>query len=764
MNLNASSSINRSFQQLKAAILRYKTPIFILYMVVIFATILFFLSRVPVLKAIEIPPDKFSALDEAVLEKTQDGIKLVSTDGFHGAFMDSRSIILPAGDFVFTVNYRSTGNNQVNFQANNDIYQEVTLPSWETSIDIPVHLDLPSDNAKLRFIYYEGDFELLGVRCSSDKFLYTDPFIQAGLLLLYAVVVIFFYLNRKKYSLTLYHAFLLLLFSFFSFVTIPYLAMVDNGLYGSVDILFHLSRVEGVRDALIERQFPAVIYPYWANEYGVIGTIYPNFFLYFPAALRLLGDSPEGMYKHMTYIINFFMLTSVYWSAIYISKSRKTALIAVFLFGYSACHLNAVGVENYTLGTGIAYIFVFLVLAGIYSLFVDEKPKWPLLVIGMSGTINSHILSAVFSTLLIAVVCIAEHKKLFGEERRILPLLKAVGVSLLINAGTIYMFLDGLFSNKLNTQNLEWEVFTTDTLSFGDLFSTAFGISAVISFILVLLYLLYPDQNGPGYRLVKIIWILDLVLFSFATKLYPWEKMVEMPVITDIIHYVQYPQRLNYIITPTMAICVAYALFHGRKFASHHLKSSIVIFMFILLAFHKYHDSIEIYSDPVKMPLTITDKILGEVYATPAHADYLPKGVTREWYSTPFPILSDDSRAAITFYTKQGTRFHADYICREEGQYIDVPTFYYKGYHCVDTRGEELPIKISEQGKIRVPLNASSSPESIDVYYEAPVAYRLLCIFSLICAVIFGLWLAKKTLSQPSFSAKAVMASEIFIC
>ena len=131
MNLNASSSINRFFQQIKAAILRYKTPIFILYMVVIFATILFYLSRVAVLKAIEIPPDKFSALDETVLEKTQDGIKLVSTDEHHRAFMDSRSIILPAGDFVFTVNYRSTGNNQVNFQANNDIYQEVTLPSWE---------------------------------------------------------------------------------------------------------------------------------------------------------------------------------------------------------------------------------------------------------------------------------------------------------------------------------------------------------------------------------------------------------------------------------------------------------------------------------------------------------------------------------------------------------------------------------------------------------------------------------------------------------
>ena len=219
-----------------------------------------------------------------------------------------------------------------------------------------------------------------------------------------------------------------------------------------------------------------------------------------------------------------------------------------------------------------------------------------------------------------------------------------------------------------------------------------------------------------------------------------------MPIITDIIHYVQYPQRFNYIITPTMSLCVAFALFHGRKFAAHHIRISMVIFMFALLAFHKYYDSIEIYNSPVKMPLTITDEILGEVYATPAHADYLPKGVTEEWYSSPFPTLSEDSKAAITFYTKHGTRFHADYVCREEGQYIDVPTFYYKGYHCVDTRGEELPIKISEQGKIRVPLNASSSPESIDVYYEAPVAYRLLCIFSLICALVFGVWSVKKRL------------------
>ncbi|MDR0838346.1 MAG: hypothetical protein LBN99_01740, partial [Oscillospiraceae bacterium] len=55
------------------------------------------------------------------------------------------------------------------------------------------------------------------------------------------------------------------------------------------DLVFHLTRIEGVYEGLLSGQFPVRLNPTFLNGYGYADAImYPTLFLYFPAALRLL--------------------------------------------------------------------------------------------------------------------------------------------------------------------------------------------------------------------------------------------------------------------------------------------------------------------------------------------------------------------------------------------------------------------------------------------------------------------------------------------
>ena len=50
------------------------------------------------------------------------------------------------------------------------------------------------------------------------------------------------------------------------------------------DTIFHMNRIEGIKEGLLAGQFPVRIHGYQLNGYGFAsGIFYPDIFLYFPA-------------------------------------------------------------------------------------------------------------------------------------------------------------------------------------------------------------------------------------------------------------------------------------------------------------------------------------------------------------------------------------------------------------------------------------------------------------------------------------------------
>ena len=514
------------------------------------------------------------------------------------------------------------------------------------------------------------------------------------------------------------------------------MALWNNGLYMATDMVFHASRIESIKDALLERQLPAVIYPNMCNEYGSIGTAYPSLFLYGASILRILHVSTVCVYKFYTILINFFILASAFYSTLYLSKSRRTSVVATLTFAFSIYHLDMVGYKNWTLGMGIATIFIFFIICGLYNILFDNQKKWYLIAIGMTGIINSHIMASLMISFCIALICIIFIRKII-KEQRFLSFIKSVILSIFLNAATLYMFFDAL-TNNLNTQKLQWTSFGTNTYSLGECLSSPINIYTIFCFCIVVFYLIKKRNNKDyTYHYICAFFYIDFCLFLFTTQLFPWEQLLSINWINTIFNYIQFPVRLYIIIMPTLSLITAISfercsLFTGKKYY-------FILGLFMTLSFINYTTICSEYDGSVK---AITKSVLGDVFSTHSSDDYLPSGADSEWYNNPYPDYSSyDDSIVVSNYTKYGTRIFGTYTCTKAEQYLDFPLFYYKGYQCIDDNGNEIPLYIGTNNKIRILLEKTNPPIQFTIFYSVPTIYKILTIFSFLVFLFFILWL-----------------------
>ena len=121
--------------------------------------------------------------------------------------------------------------------------------------------------------------------------------------------------------------------SFAFLCTLPYM---NDFLINGHDLKFHLARIEGVADALKQGQFPVHINPTQANGYGnASATMYPQFFIYFPAVLKINNLSLLNTYKVLIFLINLITALCAWIGFKNVWKSRKAGYIgcAIYMMG-----------------------------------------------------------------------------------------------------------------------------------------------------------------------------------------------------------------------------------------------------------------------------------------------------------------------------------------------------------------------------------------------------------------------------------------------
>lgn len=322
------------------------------------------------------------------------------------------------------------------------------------------------------------------------------------------------------------------------------------------DLSFHLSRINALSEALEAGILFPGVYGNYPMGYGA-GLFYPDVFLYIPVLLIKAGADLFTAYKIFIVLTVFFSGVTMYISVSSVTASHRAGLISALIYTVASFHITDLYYRA-SVGELCAFVFLPLVVAGIYHILWGKKEKWLFLAAGFSGVILSHILSAVIMILLCALICAASVWRLVSEPERIKALLKAAGLVFLLTAFFTLPFLEQLILQPISGDRgylgkvSDWAV-SVKTLIFalpsliGSDDSPPPGIG--LSFVVILLvgfWTCFRQKNAPVSYFKQLIAMAAVLLFM-CTVYFPWELF------DTCLGNLQFPWRLYLFITVMLA-------------------------------------------------------------------------------------------------------------------------------------------------------------------------------------------------------------------
>ena len=355
-------------------------------------------------------------------------------------------------------------------------------------------------------------------------------------------------------------------------ILVSSLGVLDSNLHTGHDFSVHLARIAGVREAIKMGQFPVRIQPGWSNGYGyAISIFYGDIFLYFPA------------------ILSFFMSITTAYKIYVIAVNASTVLIAYFCFQQisESKYIGAAGSIIYTLsmyricnlyiraamGEYTAMMFYPLIVLGMWKILrrgKDEKENgWIVLTLGMSGIIQTHVLSCEMMVFFMLLICIISIKSVL-QKNTLLQFIKSVVATICLNAWFLIPFLDysredfdvfqstGAYEMKARSLTI-YELFAWTTKGAGRVgedysnrIPVTLGIAAV--FIIILgIVVLVKNTEWKEKEKVNIIGSFFLVVLSaFMTlRIFPWNALEKNDLLCRLVVSLQFPFRF-------MAVCMVF--------------------------------------------------------------------------------------------------------------------------------------------------------------------------------------------------------------
>lgn len=575
--------------------------------------------------------------------------------------------------------------------------------------------------------FEDNEFQLYNYELWTDTTFYNDAIYYTVVFLILAIllyIVLYFRIFQDASSESK-RTFLILL-GLVIFTSYP--LFTDYLIYGH-DLDAHLMRIEGVKDAILDKQFPAMIYPNSNNGFGVLGFAYPNLFLYFPAVLRLCNISMVTAYQSLLVLINVLTLFVTYYATKTIAKSNYTSIVACIIYMLSPYRLSDLYIRG-ALGEVIAMIFLPLVIAGIYHIFLGNKNKWYLLVIGYSGILHSHMLSCIFAAMISAMLGILLFKFLL-TEKRYFALGEAMVAFLIVNSWYIipvYIFTkSSLGLNRI--QNLDFyddavfpgqllmtKASTYTTLSMSEGISKEMQLSiGIIGGLVILMgcfYLLHNNEKEQKEKsnlhmvIVSLMVVCGVMLFA-STTLFPWRILLKIDMISKLMSMIQFPFRFLSIVTVASAIACGLVIENTDILRKYKREILVVLIITGLLGAY------EIMDEYLQQDVYVTKWSGG--FTDFAHPEYWPAGTEAESFED---ISYWSSGAEIKDYHKEGTEIKFIYHAQQEGAFVQLPLLYYPGYKAELSSGETLQVVRGEANRVCVYLNENKEDQKAIVYYS----------------------------------------------
>lgn len=702
-------------------------------------------------KDMNYPEDSIGIVSEA-------GGLLTVPDGAGHITLNSNDFFFKKGTYkvVFFVNSPSEGNTV-------EIYDPLYLNPDNTSGRILAQADVAAgkDSVELTFtvdeylscvqfrVQTDSALTFTGISLLSDRGLYNDPYICAGLVLLGSALLLFYRSKRKI------RPEILLILSFAAiWSSIP---LCFPWIQKGHDLYFHYGRLFNLSRDLFSGDFPIRIHPHLFKGFGYMSpTFYAETFLYPFALLIRMGMSPIGCYKLLFLCVNFATAGISYYSFSRLCRSRRLGLMTSFFYMLASYRL----VNLYTraaLGEVLAAIFLPLLILGMYQLFYGDSRRWITAVIAFTGLFQSHMISTELALGFSALFGLISLLRL-RDKKRLIHLLLAAGTTVLLNLWAILPLLDMLrYPLQLSGDARKLSGYTLFAFqffdpSFANPVGEALGPSSVsgempysIGLLLLVGSLLFvglcfrKNQKLPAWHKTLGSWCLAFGFLSvYASSVYfPWDAIQRIEILNRIAGAIQFAFRFLPFATVFLCVTSAIAMYHLFR------EKSVRKLVFLGCAFFltwsagdyfgnfsneaeslvSWHTQMDHVNDTDNLYLVTND---GEYYS---YRTFLAQDVS--FNTSEGVTLSDVSRegteASFTYQKSEGV----------ENAYTEVSFNYYPYYHAYDENGNELPTEITEMLRLRILLPEASSG-TVRVSFETPVLWRVGDAVSLItlCALI----------------------------
>lgn len=503
--------------------------------------------------------------------------------------------------------------------------------------------------------------------------------------------------------------------------------MMQTYLYNADDLCYHLARLEGLKDGILDGQIPVNILPEGLRDNGYMNAMYPYLFLYIGAFLRLCRVSLAFSYKVLIFLSNLASACCIYVAVKSVVKSRRSVLLAVVLYTLMPYRFTNI-LSRGDLGETLALIFWPLVIAGLYHLIMGDKKKWYYLVIGFSGILQSHILSAAYAAAICALTALIYCVRL-AKDKRYIELLKAAGLTALLNAWYAAPFLYYYFMENLDKEVLRWSGYFEQSINLSNMTQSislynkqyfSLGLALLGGVGIAVIYFLCERQKklGDTEGFLLYLLILGSALVFMSTGYFPSRALMASPFFSNIATMLQFPWRF---LGPASACFtfVGAAALERSQLIKHYRNG-----LFAMLVGLNLLVIVTVPADNNHVPYKNAEAV-----ASKGHETKLITSVglfyPHEWRLidavdeklTRSVLISDINDISIHDYKKEGTKAFVSYTAISDKAYLELPMQNYLGYRASDELGNPLEIMQGDGGRMRFLAKGDGVEHEIHVRY-----------------------------------------------
>lgn len=509
---------------------------------------------------------------------------------------------------------------------------------------------------------------------------------------------------------------------------------------GGNDLFFHLARIEGIREGLLSGQFPVRINPTIYNGYGYANPVfYGEALLYIPALLRLVGFRLTTCYNVFGILINLLTCIGCYYCLDKMFKDSMVAMASTLLYVMAPYRLVNIYMRA-AVGEYLGMLFLPFVAYGLFRIYTEDTEDteyrwcfWPLLL-GLSGIIQSHVLTGEMTGGLILVVCVLL-LFLTLQKKRLWALVKTVLFTLLLNAWFLVPFVDFTLTEKVRVTQAGSAALVQGTGLFLPQIMGLFpgysliardaqagmagemplylGMALVLGMILCAVMLCVVGEEERKRKRQALFFLALSVLTAWMSTVYfPWDRIStmfpRMPWVASMVSVLQFTWRFLSLCSILASIVTGFGLLllyrrEGRQtFAAAALILCLltgISGMYLMYQCVFYGASV-VQSD--MQDVNTANVVTGGEY-TLLYADY--QAVTEIFEPRTYGSVQ------VNGYEKQGTNIRMSVESGEDGGYVLLPLLNYKGYHVTSENGTVTDRNLStgEGAVVKVDIPAGYS-------------------------------------------------------